>query len=965
MAATGELKARIQLLQAAKARAEALGKTLKPEAQKELDSYSSQGLLGSSAAGSAGGKVSEGERKTAFLATRLAGSLKQLNAVPADEQRPGWFQEAVRGVAPEAIANSLTGSDRQRVEAAQADILDAALTLGTGAAYTKEQLTGYRKSYFPQLGDGDAVIADKTKRLSTLLQSARIGAGGAAPQIDEALKKSGFAVPGVDTKGGDQKSGTAGASADGSGSPPSGPGGNGTVDGSASELVRSDQAPETQAAAVADYTSEQRAAIAAVARTGTGDQLKALLTGFGRSFTGTDEDLNKILAFYKDPKNANVAVNLPETDNAIKPVDAGDGAMGAAARGAGNALTLGFLDEAGALADTVTQGGTYGQNLDRRRGQELFDEQNSGVARFAGQMVGSLPLGGIEFAGARAASRAAGVAAIRQGLGREVAAMQANRTFAMRSAMEGAGIGAVYGAGEAEGGLGDRAIGAAGGAAFGGAAAGALSLGGGALLARRAAASRGAAPALTEGQQTLAAAERQGITPFPADVGGNMTRRATSAAAQTIGGVGPIRRGAQATLDTAQAVRDRVAASLGAGTGPEAAGEAARAGAEQYIRTTGQRIGRIYDVAEAAGGRARVETPEALRVLNQEIAPLEESPIASPGLAVLQGLRDSLQQPNTIRGLRNMRTAVRDQFEATGLRGSNIQRVADRVVTAATDDIVNGLRSQGLDRAANAYRRADRLWSERLRVIDEELEPILGKNTDKSGEQIVASLKSAMSGNNRRFVGFIDALPANEQGIVRASLVQRLGQATKGNQDETGEVFSLGTFLTHWNEIGETAKNRLLGTEGRAALNDLARVASGTREAQRFANTSNTGAAGSTIALGTATLMGPVGILTAGKALAASYAAGRLLASPRFARWLARPPRTPDPAASRAWVERLTRVAKSEPAIAQDVLGIQTGLRRLTQGTALPASAQEGEQPAAVADGQASQQQSNQQGLQP
>ena len=37
MAATGELKARIQLLQAAKARAEAMGKTLKPEAQKELD----------------------------------------------------------------------------------------------------------------------------------------------------------------------------------------------------------------------------------------------------------------------------------------------------------------------------------------------------------------------------------------------------------------------------------------------------------------------------------------------------------------------------------------------------------------------------------------------------------------------------------------------------------------------------------------------------------------------------------------------------------------------------------------------------------------------------------------------------------------------------------------------------------------------------------------------------------------
>lgn len=961
MAATGQLKERIQLLQAAKARAESMGKALKPEVQKELDSYSSQGLLGSSAAGAAGGKVSEGERKTAFLATRLAGSLDQLNDVPADQQKPGWFQEAVRGVAPEAIANSLTGSDRQRVEAAQADILDAALTLGTGAAYTKEQLTGYRKSYFPQLGDSDEVIKDKTKRLNTLLQSARIGAGGAAPQIDEALKKSGFAVPGAaETKGGDPKFGTAGAAVAAGTQPPTGPTPPSGPD-SRGDVQFNGEGPQL-AAGVSKLSPEAQEKLYQFSLTKpNAAQLKQYYDTLGAGVL-PDANAQQIADYYAKGGTERIGVSYDKAE--VTPVDAGDGAAGAAARGAGNALTLGFLDEAGALADTVTQGGTYGQNLDRRRGQELFDEQNSGGARFAGQMVGSLPLGGIEFAGARAASRAAGVAAIRQGLGREVAVMQANRTFAMRSAMEGAGIGAVYGAGEAEGGLGDRAIGAAGGAAFGGAAAGALSLGGGALLARRAAAARGAAPALTEGQQTLAAAERQGVTPFPADVGGNLTRRATGAVAQTLGGVGPIRRGAQATLDTAQAVRDRVAASLGVATNPEAAGEAARTGAEQYIRTTGQRIGRIYDVAEAAGGQARVDTPEALRVLNQEIAPLEESPIASPGLAVLQGLRDALQQPNTIRGLRNMRTAVRDQFEATGLRGSNIQRVADRVVTAATDDIVNGLRSQGLNRAANAYRRADRLWSERLRVIDEELEPILGRNTDKSGEQIVGALKSAMSGNNRRFGGFLDALPANEQGIVRASLVQRLGQATKGNQDETGEVFSLGTFLTHWTEIGETAKNRLLGAEGRTALNDLARVAAGSREAQRFANTSNTGAAVSTSALGAATLAGPLGVAAAAKALAASYAAGRLLSSPRFARWLARPPRAANPAASQAWVERLTRVARSEPAVAQDVLGIQARLRDALRGSPATVTAQESTEPAPVIDGQNSQQQAPAEGAQ-
>lgn len=89
------------------------------------------------------------------------------------------------------IIKNVTGSDylknlanpeaRQRAEAAELDLLDAALTLGTGAAYTREQLEGYRKSYFPQLGNKPATIADKAKRLKNLLDAAMIKSGRAAP----------------------------------------------------------------------------------------------------------------------------------------------------------------------------------------------------------------------------------------------------------------------------------------------------------------------------------------------------------------------------------------------------------------------------------------------------------------------------------------------------------------------------------------------------------------------------------------------------------------------------------------------------------------------------------------------------------------------------------------------------------------------------------------------------------------
>lgn len=141
----------------------------------------------------------ESERTAGFLTSRLQGSLAQLRAVTG--QSPS---AASPNIGAEAV-KLLTGSDylknlanpetRQQVEAAQLELLDAALTLGTGAAYTKEQLLNYQKSYFPQLGDKPGTIKDKANRLNKLLESAQIKSGRAAPQerpvfdIDAAIQQ--------------------------------------------------------------------------------------------------------------------------------------------------------------------------------------------------------------------------------------------------------------------------------------------------------------------------------------------------------------------------------------------------------------------------------------------------------------------------------------------------------------------------------------------------------------------------------------------------------------------------------------------------------------------------------------------------------------------------------------------------------------------------------------------------------
>lgn len=142
-------------------------------------------------------QATEGERKAATLLKRLEGSQQQLTqALTGDggsesAAKPELLSEAIRGASVfgmgipgrEAMANAATSQQRQRVEAAQLDMLDAALTLGTGAAYTREQLEGYRKSYFPQIGDDEKTVEDKQVRLRNVIDAAKIAAGRAGGQV--------------------------------------------------------------------------------------------------------------------------------------------------------------------------------------------------------------------------------------------------------------------------------------------------------------------------------------------------------------------------------------------------------------------------------------------------------------------------------------------------------------------------------------------------------------------------------------------------------------------------------------------------------------------------------------------------------------------------------------------------------------------------------------------------------------
>jgi hypothetical protein len=128
---------------------------------------------------------SEGERKAGFMSNILDRNILQMQTALGIDPKavkpnvPSSIVEAVTG--PNLLTRSMTPAQRQIVEDSQLDVLDAALTLRTGAAYTPVQLNAMRATYFPVLGDKPPAVAAKKQRLETLLEGAFIAAGRATP----------------------------------------------------------------------------------------------------------------------------------------------------------------------------------------------------------------------------------------------------------------------------------------------------------------------------------------------------------------------------------------------------------------------------------------------------------------------------------------------------------------------------------------------------------------------------------------------------------------------------------------------------------------------------------------------------------------------------------------------------------------------------------------------------------------
>lgn len=836
------------------------------------------------AAGDMGDAI-EAERKAAAFLLRALGSNRDYEA--QDIGPRSWIGQKMADNTPDLL-NELPSEignspERQISDSAQDAFIAASLRQDSGAAIPPDELERQRRIYFPMPGDGPEVIAAKRTRRQEAIAGLKMSSGRL---VDETLAtfESEFGGGGGRPDQGGVTGPTLLPSAS-LGRPDPGINPTGVQDAASGGFsaipefrgMAGDVQAMIQQGASADqvlqYVSQRHAdARRQPPNAEREDFIRQIVEAHRQRPDVPVSSLGQGWEMLEMQENPDVGGSLLGT--------IADSAPGAAAIGAADVVTGGFLDEIS---------GALGGNTDNARAVMETSAQERPLSTFAGNVAGGaiLPIG------------------------------RAGTTNAL--VRDSAIFGGAYGAGSAEGDIGDRLTGGAVGAATGALA----GYGAGKLSNALSTRSTNRAARQTERNALLQDFKDQGVTAMPANVGGAPTRVGTAGAGQAFFSSGSIRNAVDNQVNDFGEAIGRNAAKAGSKLPADEAGMLARQAGERFSRESSARGGRLYERAYAEAGDVKIVPQSAIQQLDAQISRLSQSPDESAAKLAkeLTTFKGKLEKGVSIVGLRDARTRLSQGVYDGKLRSGPDQQIYRDVLGKVSDDIENGLRGAGKDRAANMFRTADKYWSERVDYIDSVLEPIVSKS--RSGEDILASVESMATGKKGgvdRLRGLMRSLSDEERGNVQATIIDRLGKANKGAQNAEGDVFSPATFLTNWNGLSQKGKAALFGnSELRQSLDQIARVASSMKDAGKYTNTSNTaGALGWQVGIsaGAASL---ANLPTAALAALAQYGSGKLLASPKFASWLARAPRNASPAQARNYVARLKSVAASEPVIAADV----------------------------------------------
>lgn len=450
----------------------------------------------------------------------------------------------------------------------------------------------------------------------------------------------------------------------------------------------------------------------------------------------------------------------------------------------------------------------------------------------------------------------------------------------------------------------------------------------------------GAVKAISPQAQSLVGAyQRLGIQPTTAAVGGRGWKTTAAALDNSPFSAGIMEEEAVRVIDATRQATEGIIAQIGTPLTQQGAGQVIRDGVTASVGRFEARQAQLYEEAFNKIGPDTLADMGPLVALRQEIeaelaaAPSTLGRTLGPALTLLQEIeKDAVAAGGGVpfAALRQIRTAVGKDLASPVLAGSSgAQNAAmSRVYGALTESMSATAQTAGAD-AAKSLAVADRYTRQFMRTSADTMNKIAKMNAD---EQAFGYALSQVDMGGTLLSRLRRHFQPEEWDLISASVLHRMGLATKSNQNAAGDAFSASTFLTTWNKLSPEAKKVLFGGQRYQALatqlDDLTAVIGSLKSAEKLANHSNTSRSMVTLgalgALGTSALGFAVGVPWAGEALAtagglaiSSRTAAKLMTSPAFVKWLTTAPS--EISQVPAFYGRLAGVAADDPDIAEAV----------------------------------------------
>lgn len=300
-----------------------------------------------------------------------------------------------------------------------------------------------------------------------------------------------------------------------------------------------------------------------------------------------------------------------------------------------------------------------------------------------------------------------------------------------------------------------------------------------------------------------------------------------------------------------------------------------------------------------------VQTPAEIKALPDKFHVMGEKDIAS------------ILPPNTVRTQADIEREVNDYLigqvdnklpyesmkklrSLVGAEISNNSLVADvprskwKALYAALSQDLKETADKAGPQATERWKLANDYTAGGIKKL-EELDSVVGRDTP---EKIFSAATAGTAEGDTTIRRVMEALPEAERRQVAASVLQRLGRANPGQQNELGNAFSSNTFLTNLSKLSPAARATIFGNTGVEGIGDrvklMAGMASNIRDGSKvFANPSGTAQVLNLrdMVAGTAGALATGNPLTAAGVAAVpvlNYGAARAMTAPSIVNWAAK-----------------------------------------------------------------------------